>query len=309
MSSNEHQLPTFLVIGAGKSGTTSVHQYLRQNPSVSLPKRKETHFFVLDQDGEQAPQLFFGKEHENPVYNLEEYLADFEKPGPGKIMGEVCPSYLFYPNTAKNIRARIPDARLICILRNPIDRFYSNFNFLSSKEQQKQGFRMQTSSEDFDTLTLNLNQPNSVEIDRLLEIGKYSVGLKRYYDVFPKSQIKVFLFDDLLKTPVKLMNELAEFAGIPPFEYDVSMKFNRSGNLRFFWFYKTFRGSQFAKTMQSLLPPLLYQRIRVVSERLAFSNANPMSKKSQARLQQYYRDEINELEKLIDRDLSDWKLG
>jgi len=70
-------LPSFLIIG-GKAGSTSIHQYLRQHPAVSLPKRKETHFFVCDRDGTASPESYFGRQLLNPINNLDDYIADFE---------------------------------------------------------------------------------------------------------------------------------------------------------------------------------------------------------------------------------------
>ena len=304
---NKLPLPSFFVVGAGKSGTTSIHQYLRQNPMVSLPLRKETHFFIMDKDSAlPAPQNYFGKEMENPIFHLKDYLAEFQNQGHGHIVGEVCPSYLFYPNAASNINARVPNAKIIAILRNPIDRFYSNFQFRSNKDQQAKDNRQDFTTQELDRITAALPYPSSPEVKRLLEIGMYSGQLQRYYDQFPSDNIKVFLFDDLQKTPRKLMNELSEFAGIPPFEYDVSMVFNRSGSIRAFWFYKTFRGSKFSKMVQKATPPLLYQRIRVAAERLVFAQANRMSTQSRNQLREYYRDEIDRLQTMLGRDLGDW---
>ena len=191
-------LPKFLVIGAAKSGTTSLHEYLRQHPQISLPKRKETYFFICDKRFTPEPPVYFGQIMDNYIDNLEEYLQEFEDKPNASIFGEVCPSYLFYPTAAENIKHYSPDIKLICILRNPVDRFYSHFNYRDNKFGAFTPNFQKNQSQRFDEIVESLTfRNNNIIVKRSLEIGFFSQHLSRYYALFPKNNIKIFLFEDL----------------------------------------------------------------------------------------------------------------
>jgi hypothetical protein len=298
-------LPSFLIIG-GKAGSTSIHQYLRQHPAVSLPKRKETHFFVCDRDGTASPESYFGRQLLNPINNLDDYIADFEDGKEKSFFGEVCPSYLFFPNAAENIYRRIPNAKIVCLLRNPVERFYSNYQFNKNLKSQENNKVSDFTRADFDKLTLDLENCKDHQVQRYLAEGKYYEQLSRYMSIFPSENIRIYLFDELQKNPKWLMTSLAEFIGLPSFEFDVNMKFNVSGKFRFFWIYKTFRGSKAAHLFQRVFPPIIYQRIRYYIEGMVFKRDNGMSVESRKRLNSYYYREIIALQELLGRDLSDW---
>jgi hypothetical protein len=291
------QLPHFIIIGAGKSGTTSLHEYLRQNPNISLPRRKETHFFICDKESVSIPQNYQGRVLEDVIDNLDDYLNEFEsKPGV-KIYGEVCPTYLFYPNASLNIHKYVPDVKIICVLRNPIDRFYSNFNFWKKKND----------STEFDTIVSSITEHSSdMDINRFLEVGFYYKLLSRYYETFPSTNIKVFLFEDLQKQPKKLMDDLMAFIGLPEYPFDLDMKFNTSGKLNFRITYKFIRKSKVTKFLRKLLSAKTYQKYRAFAERIIIQQADPISSKSRKTLQNIYRQDILDLQKLIKRDLSEW---
>lgn len=291
------ELPKFIVIGAAKSGTTSLHEYLRQHPEISLPLRKETHFFISDKNSLPYPPNYKGRQLEHPIDNLEDYLNDFEFKAGATTYAEVCPSYLFYPNAAINIYKYIPDAKIICILRNPVDRFYSNLNYRYTGDDSAQFNQVVNSI---------LNKTSDIHINRLCEIGFYSILLTRYYEIFPHNNIKVLLFDDLQKHPKELMAELMEFIGFPDFPFDLGMKFNISGKIKFNWIYQKIRGSTFAATVRKLLPVKVYQSLRVLYERIIFQKSDPISPKSRKEMQNIYREDVLKLQSLIQRDLSEW---
>jgi hypothetical protein len=289
------ELPQFLVIGAAKSGTTSLHEYLRQHPNISLPRRKETHFFISDKKSIPCPENYKGRVLEDTIDTLEEYLKEFEVKPEAQLYGEVCPSYLFYPNAPKNIHKYIPDAKIICILRNPVDRFYSNVNYFGNN------------SFEFDAIVRSItNKTADQDINRFLEIGFYFKLLTRYYEVFPAKNIKVFLFEDLQKQPKKLMNELLLFIGLPEFPFALGEKFNTTGKMPFRITYKLIRSLGIARFFRKVLPAKPYQKLRVLTERLLIKQADPINLVSRKALQDIYRDDIVKLQSLIQCDLSAW---
>ena len=111
-------LPTFIVIGAAKAGTTALYWYLAEHPDVFMSRLKETFYFAYGVDRQvtcsRRPRV-----HRFPVKTLAEYEALFAGAGAAKAVGEASPIYLEAPLAAGRIRETIPHARLVCILRHP----------------------------------------------------------------------------------------------------------------------------------------------------------------------------------------------
>ena len=246
-----------------------MHEYLRQHPQISLPRRKETHFFICDKKSTQPPLKYFGRVLENYIDNLEDYQNDFEIKPTAIIYGEVCPSYIFYPNAAENIQKYIPNVKIICILRNPVDRFYSNFNYRESKFGEAEKKTGGTQFHKFDeTVESVINGTSTTDTKRNLEIGYFLQSISQIFCcLFPKNNIKVFLFEDLQRQPRKLMNDLMRFIGMPDYPFDVDMKFNVSGKLRFRWLYRKIRNSRLARFLRRTFPARIYQKTRNLAEK------------------------------------------
>jgi len=299
-------LPTFLVIGAGKSGTTAIHEFLRQHPNISLPWRKETHFFVLT-NFEKQPRQIFPRELINPIENLSDYLADFEDKGSGQIRGEVCPTYLSYEATSRNIYKSIPNAKIICILRDPVERFLSAYVFSKNRDLSRKGELITPTN---DMLRQDIESLKRGKASNLLEwnfnVGKYYKQLCLYYELFPTEQIKVFFYENFQNDPGSVMNEITDFIGASPFAYNTGMKFNVSGNFRFPILYKWLKGSRFARLIRKNTSTGFYQKLRAMAEKAMFHQANIMTADLRAELQQMYREDIIALEKLLKKDLSGW---
>jgi hypothetical protein len=116
-----------MIIGAGSSGTSSLYQYLRQHPNVYMPPKKELHFFVHDEPGTWPTKKDGSLDRFNPVTTWEDYLGWFAKAQPGMAVGEASPMYMYFEHAAARIKDRLPDVKLIAILRNPADRAFSGY--------------------------------------------------------------------------------------------------------------------------------------------------------------------------------------
>jgi len=174
----------FIGIGAQKSGTSWAYTCLYDHPQVCAPV-KEIHFF-------SRPRWSEGREW---------YERHFVSCDNLKKRGEFSTSYLYSKETAERIHALYPDTKLIAILRNPIDRAYSQYrNAIKAGEI--------TESVTFETY---LKDESSA-----LEQGKYSEQLERYYALFKKEQVLVLIYEDIRKDPVAFMKHIYTFLGIDP---------------------------------------------------------------------------------------------
>jgi len=121
-------LPTFLIIGAAKSGTTSLWHYLRQHPQIFLTRHKEPNFFILEGlelppfSGPAAPEILYKKIYKYSVTDIDSYRTLFQEVSQEKAIGEASVPYLYFPQAADRIKKYIPDVKMIVVLRNPIDR-------------------------------------------------------------------------------------------------------------------------------------------------------------------------------------------
>ena len=126
------RLPDFLLIGAARAGTTALHSYLRQHPDIFMPARKEPNFFafqndVLDCKGPGADYI------NNSVTDLTAYKALFNPAPAHAKLGEASPLYLFSERAPANIKETAPHAKMVVILRNPIEQAYSHFMYATKQ--------------------------------------------------------------------------------------------------------------------------------------------------------------------------------
>lgn len=179
-------LPDFLVVGAQRAGTTWLDARLRSHPAVYLPeRRKEVHFF--DRYFERGVGWY------ESFFPAEEVAARY-----GAI-GEISPAYLFEPDVPERIRRVVPECRIVAILRDPVDRAYSQY-----------GLAVRDLAEDRSFEAYLRDHP------RVLERGRYSVQLERYLERFPRERIFVGLFEEMVEDPGTFFPRLARFLEVDP---------------------------------------------------------------------------------------------
>ncbi len=296
-------LPNFLVVGAAKSGTTAIYEYIRQHPQIYLTPLKETNFFALD----GTPPRFAGPRadilNRDALWRIEDYRRQFQGVTTETAIGEVCPRYLFTPGTPARILRRLPDVRIIAILRNPADRAFSGYSMY-----RRDGL------EQASTLAAALaDEPRRIRDNWAYGIhrqyGFYGAQLAEYYDYFPPEHIRCYLYDDFNVDPVALLSDLFHFIGVDPsFEPDMTWRPNRSGMirnplLRFLW-----TRTHHVRGALPLLPKSVRRKAA------AFFTNRPMQPLPfpddvRQELLASYRDDIRRLECLIGRDLRHWLTG
>jgi Sulfotransferase family len=295
-------MPNFLVIGTAKSGTTSLYNYLSQHPEIYMSPNKEPRFFVYD--GEDLPPDH--PIHRNTVNKFESYQALFDGVTNEKAIGEASPAYLVEPKAPVRIHHYIPDAKLIAILRNPAERAYSHFLALIKGNHE--------SCYDFGTALKNVDKlrigPWSVRRDYLI-FGYYYANLKRYFDIFDRNQIKIFLFEDLKTDPLALLHDTFQFLEVDDtFIPDISIHYGVSGIPKSRAFHKLLsKPNSFRSLMKPFIRPIISKGLQEQIESwLIIRNLQKpkLSQEVRSYLIDIYREDILNSQELIQRDLSEW---
>lgn len=191
----------FLVIGTQKSGTTALDYYLRQNPSVQMPVGgKELHFF----DNENYDWC-------NPCY--ENYHAQFDWSSNKVIRGEATPIYMYWPPSIERIKTYNANLKLICILRNPCFRAYSQWRMECARNKESLSF-----SEAIRTGRERLKRNDqSIRTHDYVERGFYFHQIQRLLEHFDKQQILFITSDTFRQFPLATLNQIAHFINAEPF--------------------------------------------------------------------------------------------
>jgi len=196
--------PNFFIVGAPKAGTTSLYEYLKNINEIYFPKIKEPHYFS---------QTVVPENHYiTPVRDKKEYLKLYENVD-FKILGDASVYYLSDPETPTLIHNVSPNARIIISLRDPVERVYSHHLM------QTNNFWLQTSFHD----QLKKEMKHSIPFGKpsiRLEAGLYYENVKRYLDIFGKSQVKILIFEEWIKNIEKTFQEILNFLGLTVSQID-----------------------------------------------------------------------------------------
>ena len=288
-------MPNFLIIGAMKSGTTALYYYLEQHPEIYMSPVKEPNFFS-SQEQENAADA---------VTNIGTYQHLFRGGSGKKALGEASHSYLYEPRAAAEIKRYVPEAKLIAILRNPIDRAYSHFLHM-----------VRTGMEPLDDFAQALREEEvRIYKERTFQdyIGRglYYQQLKRYFGTFPQEQVRVYLYEDLSGAPISTVQDAFRFLKVDDsFVPDVSLRRNVSGQPK----YKTLDGllrrqSRIKHAAKIYLPARMRWRLSKTFDDLKTRNLAeppPVQSKVRRHLIGVYREDILQVQELIHRDLSGW---
>jgi hypothetical protein len=317
-------LPNLFVIGAAKAGTTALHHYLGQHPAVFMSPIKEPNYFAFPEGPPGfagpaiAPRNTFDRDrlrrerYELSVLNRAEYERLFVHGRGRPVRGESSPAYLYVPGTAARIRKAVPDARIVALLRDPIDRAYSKFTQMRRDAMEPLA--------DFAAAVAAEAQrkrdgwaPTWLYMDR----GFYHRQLMPYFQLFDRRQIHILLYDDLRRDAVGSVRSVFEFLEIDPcVPVDTSERHNssaipgapRSGLL----YALMLRPYLLSARMQGFLPQRVARHLRPLARRFLLKRPTAslppeLSQELREALVLALRHDIEQLERLIDRDLSQWR--
>lgn len=191
-------IPNFLVIGAARCGTTTLHHYLRSHPNIFVPrnKRPEPHFFMKSDEFSKGFEYYCNK------YFIEASYA--------KAIGEISTSNLYQPWVAGRIKKYLPNIKLIICLRNPIERAYSNYLFTRQNKLENLSFEKAIYSESKRILETE-EKWKEISPYAYLDRGLYFKQIQNYLKYFDKEQMFFIFFDDFIAQPKLVLKELFTF--------------------------------------------------------------------------------------------------
>lgn len=297
-------MPNFFIIGAQKAGTTSLCRYLQEHPQVYMSSIFEPGFFAFE--GEEINFCGPGDERisNRVITDLDRYRKLFENVTHETAIGEGTTLYLQSSKAANRIAHYVPDAKIIVILRNPVDRAYSAFMHLKRDNLEK--FQI----EDFSKALLEEEERiknNWGYLWRYKSMSLYSKALQRYYENFPSNQIKVYLYEDFNNNPHEFLKDIYRFLNVdehclPEF----LSRYNVSGipKSRTLYNFMT-KENKLRNVLKPIIPNKLKKRVvnYIQAKNLVRSKLSPEIKSEMIEL---FKDDIILLQNIIGRDLSSW---
>ncbi len=303
MSSNQ-VLPSFFLPGVGKSGTSSLYEYLREHPDIFMPDNKEPGFFNWDGEEHRYSGPVDEELRVGAVRDWQEYLELF-KPGAGaKHCGEATPNYVYNPKVPARIHARIPDAKMVIILRNPAERVFSHFLHMQRMEDEVQDLHGALTAE------ARRRRANWGPSYHYVEQGFYHRQLTQWFEVFPKEQIGIWLFDEFKVDALSVTQQIYRFLEVEDsFVPDTSVKHNAHYAPKNRAMQNLVMKKNPVKTLAKAIVPEQVRK-QFSSYILSQNKAEKPRLCPQQRNQliDLYQPDIEQLQDLIQRDLIGWML-
>lgn len=295
-------LPDFIVIGASRSGTTSLHHYLRQHPDVFMCPRKSPNFFVADDEIPAREGPIARQMAGQWVGSRESYEGLFSGAREGASIGEVSPVYMQSWAAPERIRDMCPEVKLVAILRDPAERAWAHY-----MGRKRDGLDTRESFEAVLEVELSEGLPDEVAFGSYLGCSRYGHFLSRYFEVFPKEQIRVYLFEELCDSPRDLLGDLFSFLGVDPTPSATTnvSRHHPSGEVR-----GALRKALWTSSvgLRTALRPMLPESVRRLAAPVFLKDLDkpPLEPELRARICQALAPDIERCQALIARDLTEW---
>ena len=293
--------PDFFIVGAPKCGTTALYEYLRAHPQIYMSPVKEPHFFGSDLKLRWRP-------------TKSQYFSYFAMAKNEKRVGEASVRYLYSKCAAAEIKEFCPEARIIIMLRNPVDMIYSRHsqNIFAMNDDIKD-FEVSLEAEEDQKLDLRVpRDAKSVEQLFYRDAARYSEQVQRYFEAFGRENVHVIVYDDFKDDTASVYRETLRFLDVdqefqPRFEVKNANKVTRSRILQ--WILQN-RRSPLIRAARLLLPFRFRMKVSPAIQILytSYVPRPPMDPELRRRLQAEFAPEVGRLSELLGRDLTHWSL-
>lgn len=291
------------IVGAAKSGTTALYNYLNKHPDIFMSPVKEPHFFA-DVKSSRSDKYKEVKEgeiyHSRIIKDGKKYHNLFKEGENYSYRGEASPSYLWDSNSAARIYQYNPNAKIIAILRDPIERAFSHFQMAFSLGRESK-------SDFFSAIKEDSLNPNGIwgKDPLYVELGFYHKHLKRYSTLFPKKNIKIIKSDYLRNNTRECLEELLNFLGLS--KIDIGEKeitnTNKAKTVRFKWI-RRLRNSVIHDITSLLIGEKLLSKMNKFFYKKSQDSGMKLDSKSISFLQNVYGDDLRKLKEEFDIEFS-----
>jgi hypothetical protein len=302
----QRTIPNFFIIGAPKCGTTALSEYLREHPRIFMSHPKEPHYFSTDFPNHRT------------VTTEEEYLRLFRKAGTEHLaVGEASVWYLYSEEAVRNIHRFNSEARLIVMLRNPVEMLPSlhsqgRFSLEEDAESLEEAWELQTERREGRHIPKLTRTPALLQYAHAARFGEQ---MERTYGIFPREQVKVILFDDFIKDTKTVYDDVLQFLGVPSNGRTDFPPVNVGKTYRWEWLTKFIykpgpRMIRFKTRVREMLGVdrlWLWEALKRLNAKK--EQRQPMTPEFRAKLVEEFRPDIGKLSSLIGRDLSHWLNG
>jgi len=283
--------PNFFIVGVPRGGTTSIYKYLKNIPEIYMPSTKEPHYFSVNIN----PAIFKSK----PIRNKTKYLELFASVKNEKFISDCSTSYIYDPDAAKLIYSKVPEAKIVISLRDPVERIFSHYLLDKRLGWLKSSFH--------DELRSSLENFNKRKKSYMgLQIFKYSENVLKFLETFGKDQVKILIFEEFVKDPKKTLNEILSFLKID-YELDdfEGEAYNKFGVARGPITQFLLRDIRVRRVVEKIVPP---SGRRVLREKILLKNVEKpkMNQEDRKMLIQFYREDEIKLQKILGKKLP-WK--
>ena len=269
--------PDFFVVGAPKSATSSLHQYVDQHPDVFVPPMKEPHFFSYPEVADTYYRVQF-------VTTERDYLELFAGKRSEKTAGDFSPSYLFHPAAAARIKSFQPDAKIIILLRDPVKRAISHYLHdcrLGYQEQPLSAFLRRTDD-------------NRLYYKEYIELGMYSGQVETYLSLFGSENVLVLIYEDFARNQADALARIFRHVGVDDgFKVDFQTVHNVHETPRF-GFVRRWNESRAAR-YSWLVPPSVRARLK----RIMYTRKKPDFAAEEKSLRDIFEEDVAKLATVI----------
>lgn len=304
-------LPNFFIVGASKAGTTSVSRYLEEHPQVYMSPIKEPSYFARDimptlrpanwkRDEKALDRYLSGpmlSRRGGSVLDWDSYQKLFRNAAGESAIGEASTAYLISPKAPSEIRSAIPDARIIILLRSPIDRVFSTYLLLSRKGLIRASFSKVIRSTGEGSL--------AEWRGKLLETRRIGDGIERFLNTFPHDQVRWYFYEELAADPVGMMQRMYAFLGVDSsFRPDVTRRYN----VELLPKSQLFNRAAYKSGLWGLASRVVPGSARPILRRILFQNRSTpgLCAEDRSILADYFKEDVSHISRLVDRDLSHW---
>lgn len=285
------RLADFIIMGAAKSGTTTLFRYLERHPQICLSKIKEPNFFGMD---------------ENYQKGLDWYSSMFSDAQPDQVCGEASTDYAKFPKfpaTAKRLAQTLPDVKLIYLMRNPVSRAYAYYRHVGRKFKVRETF-----------------EEHIQHTKICIESSNYMMQIENYLQFFPKKSFLFLMMEDLIDHPEETLPKICRFIGVDDIDLVDGNPVRANEATQFFQ--DTLRGritaplrsipflANIAKSVPQSWRDMVYKALKRSSYAQSVAQeyqAPPMLPETRQLLIEYFREPNQRLAAFLDRDLSHWE--